>query len=264
MGRSASVTFRVLGIPVTIGLSIVLGLVVLGVLSRFSDELLVEWVGLGIVALLLHELGHALAFRRYGVPASISFWALGGVTVPTDLDAATRLSDRQMLVVVLSGPFVGLMIGAVTVVAAAIFRDAARSIREPLFLWMFVNLGWGIFNLLPIASMDGGRALEYLGGAVFGRAGRAVGLALGLLASALIAVVAAGFGLYSVAFVAVVFGLLNPYPYRSLLNEIRPSRADRRASTAARGLEGWPDRDERQAFHEDTASIHQGDPRWPH
>jgi len=221
MGRSGSVTFRVLGIPITIGPSIVLGLVVLGVLSRFSSELLVEWVGLGIAALLLHELGHALAFRRYGVPASISFWVLGGVTGPTDLDAATRLSDRQMLVVVLSGPVVGLIIGAATVAAMVLFRDAARSIREPLFLWMFVNLGWGIFNLLPIVSLDGGRALEYLGGAVFGRAGRAVGLAIGLVASALIAVAAASFGLYTVTFVAVVFGLLNPNPYRRLLNEIR-------------------------------------------
>ena len=230
MGRSAAVTFRVLGIPVTIGPSIVLGLVVLGVLSRFSGELLVEWVGLGIVALLLHELGHALAFRRYGVPASISFWVLGGVTVPTDLDAATRLSDRQMLVVVLSGPLVGLVIGAATLAAAVVFPDAARSIREPLFLWMFVNLAWGIFNLLPIASLDGGRALEYLGGAVFGRAGRAVGLATGLVASALIAIAAATFGLYSVAFVAIVFGLLNPSPYRGLLNEIRPGRRSDRPS----------------------------------
>ena len=230
MGRSAAVTFRVLGIPVTIGPSIVLGLVVLGVLSRFSSALLVEWVGLGIAALLLHELGHALTFRRYGVPASISFWVLGGVTVPTDLDAATRLSDRQMLVVALSGPVVGLIIGIATVAVAVVFRDSSRSIREPLFLWMFVNLGWGIFNLLPIASLDGGRALEYFGGAVFGRAGRAVGLATGLVASALIAVAAALHGLYSVAFLAVVFGLFNPSPYRELLNELRPGRRPDRPS----------------------------------
>lgn len=230
MGRSAAVRFRVLGIPVTIGPSIVLGLVVLGVLSRFAGELLVEWVCLGILALLLHELGHGLAFRRYGVPAAISFWVLGGVTVPTDLDAATRLSDRQMLVVVLAGPLVGLVIGAVTLAAAVVIPDAARSIREPLFLWMFVNLAWGIFNLLPIASLDGGRALEYLGGAVFGRAGRAVGLATGLVASALIAIGAAMFGWYSVVVVAVVFGLLNPSPYRGLLDEIRPGRrSDRRS-----------------------------------
>lgn len=230
MSRSAAVRFRVLGIPVTIGPSVVVGLGVLGVLSRFSGELLVTWVGLGILALFLHELGHALAFRRFGVPASISFWVIGGVTIPSDLDAAARLSDRQLLVVVLAGPVVGLVIGAGTVAAAVIFRDAARSIREPLFLWMFVNLVWGIFNLLPISSLDGGRALEYLAGAVFGRAGRAVGLAVGLVASALIAVAAAGFGLYSVAVVAIVFGLLNPNPYRGLLDAIRPGRRSGRTA----------------------------------
>jgi membrane-associated protease RseP (regulator of RpoE activity) len=129
-----------------------------------------------------------------------------------------------MLVVVLSGPVGGVVIGAATVAAAAVFRDQARSIREPLFLWTFVNLGWGIFNLIPISSLDGGRALEYLGGAVFGRAGRAIGLAMGLLASAVIAMVSAAYGLYSVAFVAVVFGLFNPNPYRGLLEAIRPAK----------------------------------------
>jgi stage IV sporulation protein FB len=235
MGRFGAITVRVLGIPVSIGPAIVVGLGVLGVLSRFSGVQLVEWIGLGILALLLHELGHALAFRRFGVPASITFWVLGGLTVPDDLDAAMRLSDRQMLVVVLAGPVVGLVIGAAALAAMVVFRELPRSIREPLFLWMFVNLGWGIFNLLPISSLDGGRALEYLAAALFGRAGRLVGLAAGLVASVLIAVAAAVFGLYSVAFIAVVFGLLNPSPYRELLEAIRPGRrADRPPAPSGR------------------------------
>jgi Zn-dependent protease len=135
-----------------------------------------------------------------------------------------------MLVVVLAGPVVGLVIGAATVAAAVVFRDAAQSIREPLFLWMFVNLGWGIFNLLPISSLDGGRAIEYLAGALFGPAGRTVGLAAGLVASALIAFAAVQLGLYSVAFVAVVFGLFNPNPYLGLLDAIRPRARSDRAS----------------------------------
>jgi Zn-dependent protease len=244
MHRSIGVTVRILGISVTIGPGIVLGLLGLGVLSGLSGEFLAEWVALGFVALLLHELGHALAFRRYQVESSITFWLLGGFTVPNDQEAASRLTDRQMVVAALAGPVVGLVLGAVTVALGFAFRDAGTSIRMPLFLWIFVNLGWAIFNLLPISSLDGGQALVHLAGAVFGRAGRAIGLATGIVASGLIAVLAAGAGLYSVAVIAVVFGLLNPAAYGALHAELRPGGASWRSSDpvaeAGLGLERDP------------------------
>ncbi len=224
MGRSANVTFKILSIPITVGPMIVVGLLVVGLLSRLTGAFLAEWVLLGFVALLIHELGHALAFRRYGVMSSISFWVLGGFTVPDDQDAASRLSDRQLLVVTVAGPLVGLVIGCATLAIGFVLGDAAESIRVPIFLWLFVNLGWALFNLMPISSLDGGQALEHLAGAVFGRPGRAIGLAAGLLASGLITILAARLGLYSIAFVAVVFGLLNPNPYRQLRYEIWPAR----------------------------------------
>lgn len=220
--RLTQVTFRVRGIPVAVGPSILIGLLVLGVLSGLKGAFLAEWIVLGFLALLLHELGHALAFRRYGVESAITFWLLGGLTIPTDLDAAERLSERQMLAVTLAGPAVGLVIGAATLAIgmALNLRDAAEGIREPVFLWLFVNLAWALFNLMPISSLDGGGAIEHLAGAAFGRAGRAIGLAACILASGLIALVAAEWRLYSIAVVAVVFGLLNPGPYRQLLDEI--------------------------------------------
>ena len=221
--RLTRISFRVIGIPVVFGPAILVGLLVLGVLSRLTDAYLAEWVVLGFVALLLHELGHALAFRRYGVESSITFWLLGGFTVPTDQDAAERLTERQLLVVTVAGPLVGLVIGAATLAigAALNLRAAPDEIREPVFLWLFVNLAWGLFNLMPISSLDGGGAIEHLAGAAFGRAGRAIGLAVCIVASGLIALAATTDGLYSIAVIAVVFGLLNPGPYRGLLDEVR-------------------------------------------
>jgi stage IV sporulation protein FB len=235
MSRSAGVSFTILGIQVAVGPMILVGLAALGALSRLSGALLAVWVVLGFAALLLHELGHALAFRHYGVRSSITFWVLGGFTVPDDQEAAARLSDRQLFIVTVAGPAVGLVIGAVTLVVGIVAGEAARPIRMPLLLWLFVNLGWALFNLMPISSLDGGQALEHLAGAVLGRAGRAVGIAFGLLASGLIAAVAANLGFYSIAFVAVVFGLLNPMPYRRLRAEIRPSRPPE--PTSARSVE---------------------------
>lgn len=232
-GGSVKLKINLLGIPITVGPAILAGLAVLGVLSRLSGALLVVWVVLGFVALLIHELGHAVAFRHYGVAASISFWALGGYTAPDDQETATRLSDRQLLVVTVAGPLVGLVVGFVTLIVGIVARDALRLIRMPLLLWLFVNLGWAVFNLMPISSLDGGQALEHLAGAVLGRPGRAIGLALGLLASGAIAVVALRFGLVSVAVVAVVFGLFNPTPYLRLRGEFRP--IGRPAPEAVRG-----------------------------
>jgi stage IV sporulation protein FB len=216
MDGSGGVEFRVRGIPVTVGPAIVVGLLGLGLLSRLSGEFLAEWVVLGLIALLLHELGHAFAFRRYGVASSIRFWLLGGFTTPTDAAAALRLTDRQMLVVAISGPLVGLVLGGAMLAVAPFLQETSRSVRVPVFLWIFVNLGWGALNLLPVSGLDGGRAIEYLGGAVFGRRGRMVGLAAGLVASAVIAAVALAYELYSIAFVAFVFGLVLPLlSYRS-------------------------------------------------
>lgn len=223
MGRS-SITVKILDVPVTVGPMIVLGLLGLGYLSRLSGALLAVWVVLGFVALLIHELGHALAFRRYGVASSITFWLFGGFTVPDSQDEAARLSDGQLFVVVVAGPLVGLVVGLATLAAGFVAGNAAGPIRFPIFLWLFVNLGWAVFNLLPIPSLDGGQAIEHLAGAVFGRAGRILGLLGGLLASGLIAVLAAQHGLFSVTAIAVVFGLLNPVPYLHLRAEIWPAR----------------------------------------
>ena len=232
---------NLLGIPITVGPAILVGLAVLGVLSRLSGGLLIAWVALGLVALLIHELGHAVAFRHYGVASAISFWALGGFTAPDDQEAAERLSDRQMLVVTVAGPLVGLVVGAGTLIVGFVARDALRPIRTPVFLWLFVNLGWAVFNLMPVSSLDGGQALEHLAGAVFGRPGRAIGLALGLLSSGLIAVVALNLGLLSVAFVAVVFGLFNPTPWRRLRAEIWPPSQPVAETIRAGDQDAWGD-----------------------
>jgi len=73
----------------------------------------VIWVIFGTFAITVHELGHALAFRHYGLESSIRFWAMGGLAIPNDQEAAARLPDRQWLVVSLAGPGVGLVLGSI-------------------------------------------------------------------------------------------------------------------------------------------------------
>jgi stage IV sporulation protein FB len=239
--------FRVLDIPVRIGPWIVLGLGFLGLVSHFQAVLLIEWIVLGIAGLLVHELGHALAFRHYGVPSSISFWILGGVTIPDDMEAAGRLSDRQLLLVSVAGPLAGLVVGGVSAVAMVAAASAGPSIRVPLVLWVFVNVAWSIFNLLPITALDGGRALSALMGALFGHPGRVLGTILSMATSVVIAALAWSVGEPYIAFIAVTFGFLASFgALAQQVDEMWPDRADRQAERAARHHDASRDESERR------------------
>ena len=109
---------------------------------------------------LLHELGHALAARRFGIPTiDITLYPIGGVA---RLERMPRAAGAE-LVIALAGPAVNFVIAAA--IGALLFSAAALSGLEwslDSFLGelLVINLGLGLFNLVPAFPMDGGRVLR--------------------------------------------------------------------------------------------------------
>jgi Zn-dependent protease len=107
-------------------------------------------------SVLLHELGHALTARRYGVRTRrIILSPIGGIA---QLEGMPR-RPRHELAVALAGPAVNFVLAAALWVVAPVFAGMPV-LADLLGSVMLANLGLGLFNLLPAFPMDGGRALR--------------------------------------------------------------------------------------------------------
>jgi Zn-dependent protease len=164
---------RVFGVEIRVHLTFVLLLVFIWLTQAVSPhgstpERALAMVGVILGSVVLHELGHALAARRSGIPArSIILLPIGGVTL-LDETVPREASATQDVRIALAGPVVNLVLAAVAGAAVAAFSpqdlfqqpwiDAGHLVRA--LVW--VNVFLGVFNLLPAYPLDGGRVLRAL------------------------------------------------------------------------------------------------------
>jgi Zn-dependent protease len=162
---------RILGIDVHIHYTFLLLLGFIGLAHWMAGRSLVfALVGLlfflGLfVCVLLHEYGHALAARKYGIATrDITLLPIGG------LARLERMPEKpsQELVVALAGPLVNVIIAGGLALGLTLtgkwqpwttLTTTSGNLAERLLV---VNVFLVLFNLLPAFPMDGGRVLRSL------------------------------------------------------------------------------------------------------
>lgn len=150
--------FNAFGIPVKVEFTFFVTAVLLGY-SRGSDMLsLVEWVVVVFCSVLLHELGHALTGKAFGLQPRIILYGMGGGTFWTE----KRLSPLRDILVSAAGPFAGFMVGLI-VLGLSLSRsqtEASPFVEQIIRDLWWVNIYWGIFNMFPVLPMDGGNVMR--------------------------------------------------------------------------------------------------------
>ncbi len=120
------------------------------------------YLGLLFGAVLLHELGHALVARRFGIRVlDIALWPLGGMARMSEMPEKPKVEGC----IAAAGPAVNLVLAAASglvFLPTLLLPQSAPvdSIRSVLLQFLWINAALGTLNLLPAFPMDGGRILR--------------------------------------------------------------------------------------------------------
>jgi len=219
--------FSLLGVPVRVSplfwiVSVMLGLGATG----GQVTAIAIWTGAAFVSILVHEMGHALAAKSYGWPPSVMLHGLGGLTMyrPTYHDARSRIA------ITLAGPMAGFALAALTILALqASGHDVTltwsryslvdfdrlpyRAANILVVFLLYINIFWGLINLLPVLPLDGGQIARELIGLVTHDGGVRQALWLSIAMAVVVGVFA---WLYVDTYLGLLFGYLAYQNYATL------------------------------------------------
>ncbi|MDO4630615.1 MAG: site-2 protease family protein [Planctomycetia bacterium] len=167
------VNFRILDIPVRIHPFFWVLVLFLG-MNVPNQMALLLWFIVVTASILVHELGHALVMRHYGMQPRIVLYSFGGLTI---FDRTYHLRWFENILISFAGPAAGfLLLGALTLLCIVTgnpqilgyfpvilglggsLAPIGNVTTTQLVLFLIqVNLFWGILNLLPVFPLDGGQ-----------------------------------------------------------------------------------------------------------
>lgn len=220
-------SFRLGGIPITIQ-PIFFGVILLLGLGAFDGVLLATWVLIAFVSVLVHELGHAVAFRAYGQHPTVTLHAIGGLTA-----GEAELSPARSVVVSLAGPLAAMALFGlpawVVHQSGAVVGTDGRIVLEQV---LFVNIGWSLLNLAPVLPLDGGNVTRSVIDLLSDGRGEQPARIISILVAGALALWGASISALGLMLVGGMFAALNI----SALSSGRASQVDARLVEAIKRL----------------------------
>lgn len=127
--------------------------------------ILMVWMAAVFVSILVHELGHVMAFRLFGGDGRIMLTPFGGLAFPNK-----AFTPWRQVFVSLAGPLAQVPLAIGALVAGLLFEDDLNAMNSNIGVvgldfirqMVFINVIWPLFNLVPILPLDGGRISESL------------------------------------------------------------------------------------------------------
>jgi Zn-dependent protease len=228
--------FNLFGFPTRVDASFLLIVGLIGYDGIGSH--LAIWIGVALVAVLGHELGHALAARHLGAEASISLQGLGGLTRSNRAEPFGRGESAFLTV---AGPLAGILLGlpvlaAIRTLGWPTWTDGGYALHAAAF----TTLGWSVLNLLPMLPLDGGHLLEVaLPGPPAARRRLAAQISIGVAVAA--GILASKAGMQYGMFLALMFGAQNLALLKSVpAQPAQPSPPGSPAQSTQPGLAAQP------------------------
>ena len=115
------------------------------------------WIAIITASVLIHELGHAFAYRHYGATPSIALHGLGGVTYGHN---SRHLTARQRIVVSAAGSITTMVLLGGPAWLALNSLDLVGDSHSYVRAIYFVNVVWAAINLAPVFPLDGGHIID--------------------------------------------------------------------------------------------------------
>jgi Zn-dependent protease len=198
---------RLGSIPIKVHGSFLLVSLFLGMSERDPLKLAL-WVSVVLASVLVHEFGHALMGKAFGLKPRIELQGMGGLT---SFEAGrAELSTAKSIAVSLAGPFAGFLLAGLVV---GLGRTGARLghpfPRDAFTMLLWVNLGWGFFNLMPMLPLDGGNVLRAVALALSESRGERIARGVSIATAAGLGLLSLHFGLWWVLYLAVLHAFQN-------------------------------------------------------
>ena len=169
-------------------LSALLGWDLVGSGGRTGLLYLGVWILCVFVSILVHEFGHIAMGRLFGSHGHIVLYSFGGLAVGSN--ALNR--GWQRFLVSFAGPLAGFIFYGLVVIASIFLlplvpRDGRNVAAAAVGMLEWINLGWGLINLLPVWPLDGGQMAREVFVAAAPRNGDVITLAVSACAAGLVA-----------------------------------------------------------------------------